>query len=78
MIIQKFFKIIILSIFFKLSFFSYCLAASNKIVAKVGNEIISSIDIENEILTILIGYVYNILSNVSNSISDEMSHVYLY
>lgn len=54
MIIQKFFKIIILSIFFKLSFFSYCLAASNKIVAKVGNEIISSIDIENEILTILI------------------------
>ena len=51
--LKVFFKIILLLVFTELSISNFALATSAKIVAKVGNEIITSVDMENEILTIL-------------------------
>ena len=51
--LKIFFKIILLIVFIELSFSKFASATGSKIIAKVGNEIITSVDIENEILTIL-------------------------
>ncbi len=51
--LKIFFKIILLIVFIELSFSKFASATGSQIIAKVGNEIITSVDIENEILTIL-------------------------
>ena len=51
--LKIFFKIILLIVFIELSFLKFASATSSQIIAKVGNEIITSIDLENEVLTIL-------------------------
>ena len=48
------FKILLTFLLLKSSITSLSFASNSYIVAKVGNEIITSIDVENEILTILI------------------------
>ena len=52
--IKLFLKIISCLILLNTCLINHSFSTSNAIVAKVGNEIITSIDVENEILTLLI------------------------
>ena len=47
-------KILLVIFFIKLNLITVSLGSNNYIVAKVGNEIITSLDVENEIITILV------------------------
>lgn len=47
-------KIILICLFIELNLSNFSFATSNHIIAKVGNQIITSLDMENEIMTILI------------------------